>query len=868
MYDFIRNKLLYKMVLLFVLIVFTPICIVTYIVYGIVVDNYNENVVNSLREGEKYVNTIFDHNLNLVTANIIKIKDDYEFRDKLVSVTSGKEEVSVFFEYLKLNYDYDFLYVHSNRMTADMFYSEKIKKTADLDLSCETGQAVVNFTGQNFISLVKMEISVEGVPFMVTVGKVIDSYNFFEFSKILNFDFTLLDRTNGRLRNKFSTIFDEYGFNIATGEIELENNYSNGSLITENRISNKNRKILLFGLNRFKNDFIGAVSIVENFEYINNAKKQFTMLILIFMGLTVILGIFIRNKIVSPISELLDGIGSTTGQIESGQPIETLIVGSRDEIGKLADEYNKMASNLGRSFSRIKYLQNYLLNIFESMPSALIAVDSSGKITQWNRSAEKYSDSQTSLKQGEEIWKTISKLGVYKEELLKVINERGHIELYREAYSDGEKINVNIHLFPLVANGVKGSVIRIDDITELRKKEDQLRQAQKMETIGTLAGGIAHDFNNILSGIVGVVSILKYKIDKDLDISREQLIEYLDIMDQSGRRAGDIVQRLLTLSRKQSTTMEKVDVSEVLKHVVKICSNTFDKSIKIVSFNLDTRSAVFADFTQLEQVILNLAINANHAMTIMRNSGEPFGGILTVEVFDFVSNGELSGFTSADDEKEYFKISVKDTGVGMEGAVISQIFEPFFSTKDKSMGTGLGLTIVYNIIQQFEGFIDVDSTPDRGTEFKIYLPKYDKGKEKERHENSAVVQKGSGTILVVDDEPVLRELAKSMLTQAGYSVILAADGVAGIEIYKKRYAEIGLVLLDMMMPNKNGKETFEEMLVINKAVKVVMTSGFTKDRRVEEVLESGASDFIQKPYTIFGLSEKVYKVLQNENIDK
>jgi len=198
---------------------------------------------------------------------------------------------------------------------------------------------------------------------------------------------------------------------------------------------------------------------------------------LTFIGLTLVLGLFIRNKIVNPISELLEGIGNVSQQIDSGQPIEALPITGNDEIGRLADEYNRMSSSLGRSFARIKYLQNYLLNIFESMPSAMIAVDNNGKITQWNRSAEKYKDPDSVLKKGEEIWKAISKLGVYKDELLRVINERGHIEMYREPFRNGEKVNLNIHLFPLIANGVKGSVIRIDDITELKKKEEQLRQA-------------------------------------------------------------------------------------------------------------------------------------------------------------------------------------------------------------------------------------------------------------------------------------------------------------------------------------------------------------------------------------------------------
>jgi PAS domain S-box-containing protein len=868
MFGFIKNRLLFKLILLFILIVFTPISVVTYFVYDLVVDNYNENVVTSLKTGENYVNTIFDRNLNLVSANRIKIKDDYQFRHLLASVVGGNLDVREFFNYLKMNYGYDFVCISKADGGQEKFYSELIKRTGDLDLSSETGTPVINYTSHNFIALVKTEEKFNGSTVFLTVGKIIDGNSFIEISKILNFDFTVFEKSDGKILNKFSTITDEYGFIIDPGRIMLDHPQTEDRIMIDGKISNRNRKILVFKLNHFRGCYSGAVSIVENLEYISTAKKHFTILILTFIGLTLILGIFIRNKLVSPISELLEGIGNVSHQIDSGQPIEALPTTGDDEIGRLADEFNKMSSSLGRSFSRIKYLQNYLLNIFESMPSAMIAVDNKGKITQWNKSAEKYKNTDSVLKQGEDIWKAISELGVYKDELLKVINDRGHIEIYREPFRDGEKVNLNIHLFPLIANGVKGSVIRIDDITELKKKEEQLRQSQKMETIGTLAGGIAHDFNNILSGIVGVVSILKYKIDKNLDITKDQLTDYLDIMEQSGRRAGDIVQRLLTLSRKQNTTMEKVDVSEVLNHVVKICSNTFDKSIKIKGININSKSSLCADFTQLEQVILNLAINANHAMTIMRPADEQPGGILTIEVSDFVPEPELAGFTVPEDEKDYFRISIIDTGVGMDSTVISQIFEPFFSTKDKSMGTGLGLTIVYNIIQQFGGFIDVDSTPGKGTEFKIYLPKYDREAETQHRQHSVQVMKGSGTVLVVDDEPVLRELARSMLMQAGYQVILAEDGDVGIEIYKNRSAEISLVLLDMMMPNRNGKETFAELIRINKDIKVIMTSGFTKDKRVEDVLSAGVSDFIQKPYTIFALSEKVHKVLFDETNDQ
>jgi len=682
MLGFVKNRLLFRLIFLFTLIIFVPIGIVSYLIYDLIVDNYNENIESSLKSGENYINTIFNNNISLISGNVIKIKDDYEFNKCFRSVVTEEIEPSELFDYLKPNYEYDFIYISDIKNNSEIFYSEVIRKTPDMDLTSDINSPVIKFTGQNFLAFVKIQLNIENQPYNLTVGKVIDNYSIFEFSKILNFDFILFEKEGNRLVNLFSTIYDEYGLLIGGGKIVFETVLAGQSGIISTRISDKNRKVLLFNPINFNKDYIAGISITENYEYLEAAKKQLFILILIFTILVLILGIFIRTQIVNPIVELLNGISGVSHQVESEQPIEPLSIANKDEIGKLASEFNKMASNLGRSFTRIKYLQNYLLNIFESMPSGIIAVDEKGRITQWNRTAEKYADKGDHIKKGQEIWKTIPDLGIYRDELLKVIEDKGHIQIYREPYQDGEKKNVNIHLFPLIANGVKGSVIRIDDVTELKKKDDQLRQAQKMETIGTLAGGIAHDFNNILSGIVGVVSILKYKIDKNLEITREQLVEYLDIMEQSGHRAGDIVQRLLTLSRKQNTVMEKVEISEVIKHVLKLCTNTFDKSIDIEGVNLENNSCILADFTQLEQVILNIAINAGHAMTIMRKEGEQPGGKLSIGIYDDFSSDELFNFINSADKRDFIKISIKDTGVGMDSSVVKQIFEPFFSTKD------------------------------------------------------------------------------------------------------------------------------------------------------------------------------------------
>jgi len=567
---------------------------------------------------------------------------------------------------------------------------------------------------------------------------------------------------------------------------------------------------------------------------------------------------------VKPISQLLKSIQKASVQIENEQPIERIIVKASDEIFLLSEAYNKMASNLGQSFSKVKYLQKYLQNIIESMPSSLIALDNSGKITQWNQAAEDFTGVSKNNAKGKIIWELLPELGIDKDILVRLHEERSQKEYYKESIWSGEKRNLNIHLFPLVAYNMKGNVIRIDDITDSKNKEQQLLQAQKMETIGTLAGGIAHDFNNILSGIVGIISILKFKLDKKEKINDNLLKEYLDIMEESGKRAGDIVQRLLSLSKKKSISLEPVNLSKVINNIEKICTNSFDKRIEIKKVNTENNIQIFADFTQIEQFLLNLSINSSHAMTIMRNEDEKQGGILTFEIENNVSFKEVSRFANVSKDKKFIKIIVKDTGVGMGDDTIKQIYEPFFSTKNIESGTGLGLTMVYNIVNQFGGFIDVESTPEIGTKFSIYFPEYDSSLVLENQEDSLYLKKGSGTILVIDDELVLRELATSMLVHCGYDVITANNGIEGVELYQQNLSKISAVILDMVMPKMNGKETFIELKKINPDVKVILASGFARDSRVIEVLSLGVKEFIQKPYTIYELSDAIYKIIKGD----
>jgi signal transduction histidine kinase/CheY-like chemotaxis protein len=424
-----------------------------------------------------------------------------------------------------------------------------------------------------------------------------------------------------------------------------------------------------------------------------------------------------------------------------------------------------------------------------------------------------------------------------------------------------EKI-YNLFFYPLILEDQPGIVIRFDDITEIVKKEEQLRQAQKMETIGTLAGGLAHDFNNILGGITGCISVMKYKLNSDGEIEKNEQLGLVETMEQSIRRAVLIIQQLLSLSRRQELKFSPVDLNHIIEHIKNICISTFDKSIEMKTEILKNPAMINGNSSQLEQALLNFCINSQHAMTMMRGEDEKKEGLLSISLKEekldkkfLESHPEVRGLI-------YWVLSVKDNGVGMELSTVSKIFEPFYSLKDTGKGSGLGLSMAYNIIKQHDGFIDVFTEKGKGTTFKIYFPKIDETKIEDLKKRKPKIVYGSGTILIVDDEEVMRRMSKIMLMECGYEVILAKNGRDAISKFKDHFNKIDGILLDMAMPKMSGDKTFEELTKIDPHVKVVLTSGNKEDVRVSRVLENGVKDFLQKPFTMAELSKKISDLIK------
>ncbi len=505
-------------------------------------------------------------------------------------------------------------------------------------------------------------------------------------------------------------------------------------------------------------------------------------------------------------------------------------------------------------------LKNYMSNIIDSIPDILVGIDGEMNVTLINRKTEKSSG----LIQEDVIGRPVQQVLGDFAPVIRNIKQDDRRSFYSVPdfllEKDGEKRYYNIMLYPLHSNREEGAVVRIEDVTDVRRIDEQLRQAQKMETVGTLAGGLAHDFNNVLSGIVGTVSLIKHQLTQEGDPDR-RFVKYIDIIDRSGKRASEMVQQLLTLSRRYEISMNPLDINEAVSNVMQICRNTFDKSIELSSELSPEHAVINGDISQIEQVILNLCVNASHAMTIMRPEGEIHGGSLTISVRHIKADRYFCSLHPEAVPGWYWMISHSDTGVGMDEETIKNIFDPFFTTKDRELGTGLGLAMVYSIIHHHKGFIDVYSEINTGTTFNIYLPEIAESEKRETADAEPVIIKGEGTILIIDDEDIVRMMAESILKECGYNVISSENGREGLDIYRETKDVIDAVLLDMAMPGMSGKEVYLELKKINPEVKVLLASGFRQDHRVVEATNLGINGFIQKPYSLGELSQKIKDVI-------
>ena len=393
---------------------------------------------------------------------------------------------------------------------------------------------------------------------------------------------------------------------------------------------------------------------------------------------------------------------------------------------------------------------------------------------------------------------------------------------------------------------ISGVVIVGRDITDLRKLEGQLLQAQKMDAIGTLAGGLAHDFNNLLMGIQGRTSLMLSEIDDS-----HPFYEHLEGIESYVKSAVDLTRQILGFARGGKYEVKPTDLNELIKTQNRMFSRT-RKEITVRGRYAKDLWPVAVDQGQISQVLLNLYVNAWQAM--------PGGG----ELFVTTENIELT-----QEEAEvlnlppgrFVQVTVADTGMGIDEKVISRIFEPFFTTREMGRGTGLGLASAYGIIKNHGGLINVSSVKGEGSIFTIYLQASRRAVERETASPQLSQKGGKGTLLLVDDEQMILDVGAAMLKRLGYTVHIAVNGDTALRFYRDQGAAIDLVILDMVMTGMGGGEVFDRLRALDPSVKVVLSSGYSMDGKASEIMARGCAGFIQKPFNLAQLSEKVTAAL-------
>ena len=541
-------------------------------------------------------------------------------------------------------------------------------------------------------------------------------------------------------------------------------------------------------------------------------------------------------------------------QIEQGMGKERIILLAIEDITErkeiecdLENTRKELANN------RLKEEEKFIENALNTLEDIFFVFDLEGGFLRWNKTINTvtgYTDREISLKKVTDFFREDEKERV-SEAILKGI-KKGRAR-FEATIVTKDKRQIPYAFNAARLNDAQNEPLGISsvgrDITEYKKLEYKLLHGQKMEAVGTLAGGIAHDFNNILNVIMGYGTMVADTLEAGSP-AKDDMNEVLIAAD----RAASLVRRLLVFSRKDFFKMMPIDINETIRDLEKMLARIIRESIEFNIELVDMPLTVLADAGQIEQVLINLAVNSKDAMQE--------GGRLTIS----------TGIEEVDDEYDakqgdkkpgrYVLITVADTGQGMDAETQKKIFEPFFTTKGIGDGTGLGLAISYGIIKQHSGYTNVYSEPEQGTVFKIYLPLSEESASPDKKKKAAApVKRGNETVLVAEDDASLRKLATIVLESFGYSVIAAVDGEDAIAKFMENRERINIVMLDMIMPKKSGKEVGEVIRKVGTGVKILFASGYTMDIIKGKKLAESGSDFIHKPFTPKDLLIKVREML-------
>ena len=609
-------------------------------------------------------------------------------------------------------------------------------------------------------------------------------------------------------------------------------------------------KLILSKIDGFDNLYFQS-----SLEALVSSKRKISLWIglfsIVILTLSIIMSIYLGQKMVAPLRQM------TKKAIQISEGEKNLLFENNDsnywEFNQLSQAFNFMLANLKDAEEQSRYKE-----LLENVDDAVYILDRQGNVLEANEAAYSqlgYKPEQffelnlTDIIPADDAALIINQLGknIEQHPLQKITVETSHAKI------DGDPIPVEIHSRAIsyrgrnvILNVARDITVRREVEKEKKHLESQLIHSQKMEAVGTLAGGIAHDFNNLLMGIQGYVSLMRLQSHPE-----DPNDEYIQGIENAVMNAANLTNQLLGFARKGKYTLRQTSLNTIVENSTKMFTRTRKEIVTHKKLQADLWS-VKVDPGQIEQVLINLYLNAWHAMA---DGGDIY--IQTENIFlsaDYCKPFEVP-------QGNYVKVSVTDTGVGISQDIIERIFEPFFTTKDVGKGTGLGLASAYGIIKNHYGIIRVYSEINHGTTFNIYLPASDL-KEVEDTEISTEMVKGNEAILLVDDEEGTIQVEKLMLRELGYQVVPALSGKEAIELYKEKMVDFDLVALDMIMPEMNGRDTYDALKKINPEVKVLLVSGYSLNKQIEELMDRGCNGFIQKPFDIVQLSQKLRKVLE------
>jgi two-component system, cell cycle sensor histidine kinase and response regulator CckA len=559
-------------------------------------------------------------------------------------------------------------------------------------------------------------------------------------------------------------------------------------------------------------------------------------------------------------AQRVDGTERARGLNAGADEFLSRPVDNTELVAKLRVALRIRAAEDGLRASNVKLRERaqeqyrYLAHVLASVSEAIVSTDLDYLIRSWNRAAEEiygWSEEEVIGKRFPEI--VPAQFGVPVEETVEQLRRDGIWKGdVRHRRKDGSWILVHgsVSLMRDEAGVPVGIVAANRDITERIRMEETLRQTEKMTAIGRLAGGVAHDFNNQLSAILGYAEILAQ------EASEGELRGYAQSIVSAARRSAELTRQLLVFSRRSPTGTTTVDLHALVDELSTLLARSFDRRIEVRVEFPAAPAMVRGDADLLQNALLNLALNARDAM--------PEGGVLGFRAQD----GKLDerfcsecGYSVR--PGRYLRLSVSDTGRGMDEDVRRHLFEPFFTTKDVGKGTGLGLASVDGTVRALGGAIVVTSSPGAGTTFELYLPEVSgtETTDREPSGDAPAPVTGKGRILLVDDEEGVRSMAAASLVRLGYGVTACSSGREAVERFSREWSDVDLVLLDMIMPGMTGMDTYRALRAVNPALRVILTSGFAKAGEIEALEAEGAQGFLRKPYQLAELAQAVSRAL-------